>query len=163
MYSIHVHCTCILYNVHVCTMYVYCTYNNVHVNVIEKRAWLHALCTCTCHYALIMKFIQNRSNLFNIVTLLCEETEKESSTALTYKTIPSFLLSDADLHRFTMEELPREDHSLFNACIMTSQHTSVWPLIINPLGMVERWLNKRTLSEETVFVQYEVQGHVHVP
>ena len=135
------------------------------VYVIEKRAWLHSL--CTCHYALIilimkfiqLSFIQNRSNLFNIVTLLCEETEKESSTALTYKTVPSFLLSDADLHRFTMEELPREDHSLFNACIMTSQHTSVWPLIINPLGMIERWLNKRTPSEETVFVQYEVQGH----
>ena len=78
------------------------------------------------------------------------------SPSLTYSSLPSFLLSPEELYHLSMEGLPVDDHTHFNACIITTDYSSFWPLIVDPLGMVEQWLNRRHESGDTAFVKYEV-------
>ncbi len=96
-----------------------------------------------------------RSNLFETVMSLCV-SEDGLSPSLTYTSLPSFLLSPEELYHLSMEGLSVDDHSHFNACIIATDYSSFWPLIIDQLGMVEQWLNKRPQSEDTAFVKYEV-------
>ena len=123
-------------------------------------------CTCACtviYMYMCMYSIQLcihavisycRSALFNVIKSLCKS--EEVSTSLTFDSLPSFLLSEANLHCLTMEDLPLDNHSLFNSCIITSPHTPVWPLILDPWGMVKQWLHKRRGPKETTFVKFEV-------
>ena len=103
----------------------------------------------------ILYLLINRLEFFNSVISLCES--QDFSPILTSHILPSFLLSEADDHHLTMEGLPEDEHSLFNACIMTCPYTSLWPLVVDPLGMTSHWLKKREMSNGVVFVDYEVR------
>ena len=66
---------------------------------------------------------------------------------------PHPLLQPA-LYHLIMEGLPQDSSSQQNACIITHPHTSVWPLVVDPLGMVEQWLKGR--EREATMVEYKV-------
>ena len=70
------------------------------------------------------------------------------------------LSSQPSLYHLVIEGLPQDPSSQQNACIITHPHAGVWPLVVDPLGMVEQWLRGREM--EAVIVEHKVCLHVFV-
>ena len=123
-----------------------------------------------------------RHRVFNALVGLCKSCGLPSSSEhplLSLSSYPSFMLGEVRrgfdmccmlpwyncrpsphpllqpaLHHLVMEGLPQDSSSQQNACIITHPHTSVWPLVVDPLGMVEQWLKGR--EREATVVEYKV-------
>ena len=74
--------------------------------------------------------------------------------AVCYHGIIAVPLLQPALYHLVMEGLPEDSSSQQNACIISHPHTSVWPLVVDPLGMVEQWLKGR--EREATMVEYKV-------
>ena len=65
----------------------------------------------------------------------------------------------APLYHFIIEGLSSDLTSQQNGCIITYSHCGVWPLILDPLGMVEAWLANRETG--ATVVKYKVHKVVY--
>ena len=57
-----------------------------------------------------------------------------------------------------------DQQTVLRACVISNTHSSQWPLVIDPLEMVCRWLRgrKEMLKEEIVIVKYQVSlSHIY--
>lgn len=56
------------------------------------------------------------------------------------ESLMTFLLTPSQHQSLSLEELPMDHRTVLTACTIVSEHTSQWPLVLDPLGMACRWL-----------------------
>lgn len=57
------------------------------------------------------------------------------------------------LHKLVIENLPPDSTSKQNAAIVTYPHSRTWPLILDSLGIAEKWLKGREKEARTIDYQ----------
>ena len=72
--------------------------------------------------------------------------------------LSEFLYDDLDIQSYTNKNLPTDDFSLEQSCLLTSEHAT-WCLICDPIAKTIDWLSKYHESN-LVVVQYNVSSNL---